>query len=175
MTIFLIIIIVLIAVGVIDIFSLILERLRESASSGQDLTTGRSELWKNYVIYFYSHPSKLLFGGGLSVKIPFRLGPHNAYLELILFLGIIGSSLFCITVYNAVAAAWGSPIRGTSVIFLLTLVMYFFLGVYNSPDLQFELLLVLGYLWLNKANDPETVIGKAGDYDRNQKISLNCE
>lgn len=175
MSIILMILLVLIAIGTIDIFSLIVERLVEGISSGDSLTTGRTGLWKNYTLYFYSHPILLLFGGGLSVKIPFRLGPHNAYLELILFLGIIGSMLFCLTIFNAVAASWSSTIRGTSVPFLLTLVMFFFLGVYNSPDLQFELLLVLGYLWMNKEAISGTEIRKVGDYDRNQEINFNCK
>ena len=76
-------------------------------------------------------------------------------------------------IFNAVAASWSSTIRGTSVPFLLTLVMFFFLGVYNSPDLQFELLLVLGYLWMNKEAISGTEIRKVGDYDRNQEINFN--
>ena len=53
--------------------------------------------------------------------------------------------------------------------------MFFFLGVYNSPDLQFELLLVLGYLWMNKEAISGTEIRKVGDYDRNQEINFNCK
>ena len=148
--------------------------MKEGITSGESLTTGRTDLWKEYILYFCSHPLVLLFGGGLSVKIPFRLGPHNAYLELILFIGIIGSFLFCLTIYNAVAASWSSKTRGTSVPFLLTLVMFFFLGVYNSPDLQFELLLSLGYLWMNKEAESGMDVRKVGDCNRKQEINLNC-
>ena len=174
MSLVLVILIVLIATGVIDVFSMIMERLKEGMTSGEGLTTGRTGLWKDYIMYFYSHPKELLFGGGLSVRIPFRRGPHNAYLELILFIGIIGSFIFCISVFNAVSAAWGLPIRGTPMPLLFTLIMYFFLGMYNSLDLQFELLLVLGYLWLNKSYDLGTEKGKEGDRDRNKEINLNC-
>lgn len=174
MSLILLILLVLIAAGVIDVFSMIMERLREGITSGESLTTGRTDLWKEYSLYFCSHPLVLLFGGGLSVQIPFRLGPHNAYLELILFIGVIGSFLFCLTIYNAVAASWNSKIRGTSVPFLLTLVMFFFLGVYNSPDLQFELLLSLGYLWMNKEAESGTDIWEEGDCNRKQEINLNC-
>ena len=174
MSIILVILIVLIATGVVDIFSMIMERLKEGITSGESLTTGRTSLWKDYILYVCSHPLMLLFGGGLSVKKPFRLGPHNAYLELILFLGIIGSFLFCLTIYNAVAASWGKKIRGTSVPFILTLLMFFFLGVYNSPDLQFELLISLGYMWMNKKAESGIERWEVGDRNRKQEINLDC-
>lgn len=149
--------ILLIAAGAIDAFSLIIERLTEGIGSGGDFTTGRTDIWKNYLSYFYNNPPRLLFGIGLGGTLPFKQAPHNTYLEMLCYIGLIGTFVFCVTIYNAVAAAWNFEIRGSSMPFLCALLMYFFLGVYNSLDLQFELLLILGYLLLNK-NDNSLVV-----------------
>ena len=175
-SVFLVGFLILTAAGYIDVFSMILKRLSEALSSGGDLTTGRADIWKDYVYYFYSHPKSLLFGVGLGGSRPFKMEPHNSYLEIILYLGITGTMIFCMTIYNAVAASWPRPLRGSAVPFMLILIMYFFLGKYNSADLQMELLLLLGYLWMNKeTRAPEIKIRKAGESIRDYEVNLNCE
>ena len=170
------ILVALIAAGTIDDFSLILERLREGITTGDSLTTGRTGIWKDYIYYFYTNPEKLLFGIGLGGSIPFKYAPHNAYLELILYIGLTGTFIFCLTIYNAIKAAWNFAARGLAVPVLCVLLMYFFLGVYNSLDLQVELLLVFGYLCLNKENEEtETTDCKQGEIIRGYEINPDCQ
>ena len=169
-------VLILSAAGYINVFSMILQRLIEGMNSGGNLTTGRADIWKDYVYYFYSHPKNLLFGVGLGGQRPIRMEPHNSYLEIILYIGITGTLLFCMTLYNAVAATWPRPLRGSAMPLILLLIMYFFLGKYNSADLQMELLLILGYLWMNKETGiPEINIDKTGENIQNYEVYLNCE
>ena len=170
------ILIALVAAGSIDAFSLIVERLKEGMGTGDSLTTGRIDLWKGYLEYLYTNPVKLLFGIGLGESLPFIKAPHNAYLEVIIYIGLTGTFIFCLTVYNAVAAAWNFPGRGTAVPFLFALLMYFFLGMYGSPDLQMELLLILGYLRINREdNMADKEMNKRGCINRGYEINLDCK
>lgn len=157
MTLALLVLAFLITIGTIDAFSLIVERLKEGMGTGGNFTTGRTDIWKHYLSYFYTNPPGLLFGVGLGGSLPYKMAPHNTYFEIICYIGLIGTFVFCVTIYNAVAAAWNFHIRGSAMPLLCALLMYFFLGVYNSLDFQFELLLTLGYLLLNK-NDNSIVV-----------------
>ena len=167
---------ILVTAGYIDAFSMILKRLSEGIGSGGDLTTGRTVIWKNYLYYFYSNPMRLLFGVGIGGQGPFELQPHNSYLEIILYLGITGTLIFCMTIYNAVAASWPRPLRGSAAPFVFILIMYFFLGIYMSADFQTELLLILGYLWMNSGEEASEIKSrKAGENTQDYEVCLNCE
>ncbi len=65
-----------------------------------DISTGRFDLWKDYLGYISSSPRTLLFGDGLGA--PYRLmgGPHSTYIETIYFLGILGGTLFLTTILH---------------------------------------------------------------------------
>lgn len=59
------------------------------------VTTGRYELWVEYITYmFRSHPWRLFFGYGLGADAISTFSAHNAYLSMFYQLGLIGSSLF---------------------------------------------------------------------------------
>ena len=73
--------------------SIILERF-----SGDDISTGRFDIWREYLEYIWSSPMTLLFGDGLGSPYYLSHGPHNAYIELIFFLGIVGGAIFVLTV-----------------------------------------------------------------------------
>lgn len=63
------------------------------------LTTGRSTIAETYFSYFYNHPFVLFFGRGFGAS---NLGhdPHNLYIELVYYLGIIGCILYVIAIKN---------------------------------------------------------------------------
>lgn len=58
-----------------------------------DISTGRFEIWSEYLEYIWDSPMTLLFGDGLGAPYYMSHGPHNAYIELIFFLGIVGGAL----------------------------------------------------------------------------------
>lgn len=72
--------------------SVVLYRLF-SASGLNELTTGRAELFAAYLEAILERPSTLLVGVGLSGEA-LNLDPHNLFLELAYYLGVIGLALF---------------------------------------------------------------------------------
>lgn len=72
----------------VTIFSVILYRFR-SATSLDELTTGRSIVFAEYFEAITKDIPSLLFGSGMAAR---GLGkdPHNLYLEILYYLGIVG-------------------------------------------------------------------------------------
>lgn len=74
----------------------ILFRIQKNMQDNADLssvTTGRSDIWMEYIQYLLENPAKLAFGIGLSAKLPFR-APHNYYIETVVYLGLAGGLLY---------------------------------------------------------------------------------
>ena len=81
------------AVGVmmlldISLFEVVLTRFT-SASNLSDLTTGRTEIYQRYWNVISENSSRILFGLGLSAEGLDR-DPHNLFLEVIYYTGIVG-------------------------------------------------------------------------------------
>ena len=56
------------------------------------LTTGRSDIWKEYITFLLNNPFDLCFGQGLtSVLKAFRKGSHNTIIQIFYQLGIFGT------------------------------------------------------------------------------------
>ncbi len=66
------------------------------------ITTGRYDLWKEYLSYLGHNPVALFFGRGLGApSLSSKLSPHNAYISMLYELGIVGTiflvqALYCI-------------------------------------------------------------------------------
>lgn len=65
-----------------------------------DISTGRFELWTDYLGYIGSSPLTLLLGDGFGAGYRPLGGPHNTYIESIYVLGILGSLIFIITILS---------------------------------------------------------------------------
>ena len=129
--------------------------IRERLAGG-DISTGRFDIWKEYLAYIENSPTTLLFGDGLGSSYYLSHGPHNAYIELIFFLGIIGgtimvSTIVCIMGINKFVTHrrfidWS--------LILLFFVMIATLGVVTINDLMFYCML----LWINMNMRKEVTI-----------------
>ncbi len=119
-----------------------LERL-----SGEDISTGRFDIWKNYLVYIFNSPTTLIFGDGLGSSYYMSIGPHNAYIELIFFLGIVGGTIMVsaiICILRAKKFVAHRTFIDISLI-LLFFVMIAALGVLTVNDLMFYCML----LWIS--------------------------
>ncbi len=68
-----------------------------SAASLEQLTTGRSVIYGEYLNYLRDNVRSLLFGEGLSsYLIHFSIRPHNSILELIISWGLFGTMAFAL-------------------------------------------------------------------------------
>ena len=98
-------IVFLVLFGESDMFQTILFRFQEGSSGSADLssmTTGRSDIWMEYLEYFWEHPLVMLFGRGLNADLPFH-APHNYFIETVYYLGIVGGFLYTV-VYATIYA-----------------------------------------------------------------------
>lgn len=65
-----------------------------------DVSTGRFDLWKNYLDYLNTSPWTLFLGDGLGAKYLSAGGPHNTYIESIYFVGIVGSIIYLVMIIS---------------------------------------------------------------------------
>lgn len=76
-------------------FSMMMQRI----FSG-DISTGRFDIWKDYIAYIVSSPITLLFGDGLGAPYRTSGGPHNTYIETIFFIGLVGGMLLLAVLFS---------------------------------------------------------------------------
>lgn len=66
------------------------------SSDLSDITTGRSDRWFIYLEYIVSNINVFLFGEGLGGNNYASISPHNYFIEIFYYLGILGSFLYLI-------------------------------------------------------------------------------
>lgn len=77
----------------LDLISVTVSRLESSSDSG-NLTTGRLDLWKEYLIYIFKSPRVLCFGEGFNALSLNGRAAHNSYIDFIYRFGGVGSVLW---------------------------------------------------------------------------------
>ena len=77
----------------LDLLEIITSRFESSSDSG-DLTTGRLELWKVYVVYILNETRVWFLGAGLNADILSTNAVHNTYIDFVYRFGIIGSMVW---------------------------------------------------------------------------------
>lgn len=132
----------------------IMERL-----SGDDISTGRFDIWSGYLEYILNSTKTLLLGDGLGSPYYLSHGPHNAYIEIVFFLGLFGGGLFIFTIaciINSVKYVNKRTFIHRALIFMF-LVMIATLGIVTVNDLMFYCMLI----WLSMNME-----GKELNYDK---------
>ncbi len=71
-------------------------------SSMSDLTTGRTELWKNYITELMENITLLLFGQGYTNVLVNERASHNSIIQMIYQFGIIGVSFVLSWMYYTI-------------------------------------------------------------------------
>ena len=145
----LLIIVMLVLSGQIEPINVIIDRFMasETAEGGVDinsLTTGRFQLWVNYLEYIVKNIKVILFGDGIAADMIGGRVSHNTYIDIIYHLGIVGGVLF-ITLLGLILSQSAKQkikrnILNYSVLFSVG-VMYFFLGELFGYDLPFHIYL----------------------------------
>jgi O-antigen ligase len=98
----------------IPYFDIYLRRLGVGSFVDQslsDLTTGRSDIWSDYLNLFISDWRIFLFGVGYSLENYNLRQAHSYFLELFIHLGIVGSIIY-LNLLNAVFKPFTMNIRG---------------------------------------------------------------
>ena len=131
--------------GRIDVINLIIYRFKDSANAG-GITTGRADIWGMYVQFFLTHPVQFCLGVGLNSGFLDGQGPHNFYIELLYFLGLIGTLPFLGCIMAIVGGIKTRKRTLANYFGVIVMVMWFFLQMLFNNELYFQILyLVLIY------------------------------
>lgn len=76
-----------------------------------DLTTGRSDIWSDYLKLYLSDWRIFIFGVGYSVEAYNLRQAHNYFLELLVHLGIVGTMIY-FNVLNSIFKPFSVKIKG---------------------------------------------------------------
>jgi O-antigen ligase len=136
--------------GKIELFNNTVERLGK-AEDASSLTTGRSDLWKDYLEYILQNPLVVLCGKGVGAAILHGHAAHNTYIEMVYFLGLCGIAFLLATLVG-LAKMLPRPFKRNMLnygIIVTLLVMYFFLGQIFYFDFAFQIMLAIIVFKLN--------------------------
>lgn len=142
--------------GKIEIFNNVLLRLND-ASDVNSLTTGRTNIWISYFEFFLDNPISMLFGGGFGIPLWKSHGTHNTYIDLIYYLGLIGT-VFLASVFYALSKIRKSPLKHNLLnysVWICIALMYFFLGELFYFDWAFHVTIAIFVSKLDLSNSVE--------------------
>lgn len=117
--------------------------------SATDITNNRTNIWGQYLSYFNSSIKTLILGDGIGTAYYNGVGPHNTYIEMIYFLGIIGSSIY-IAMYGCILKM-GRLVEKRRLInyslLIILMIMSATLGMLFSNDFGF--LMIIVWMFMN--------------------------
>ena len=138
--------------GIFPIFDIIITRFQTGDGSISSMTTGRTEIWMDYLHFMKSNPWRLIFGNGLGVGyLHTRRGfnaAHNFYIELLYHLGIVGESILFL-VFRSILQSVQRPIKRNFIQYsgiIGTAIMYATLNQLFSFELPVQMLTAI-FLW----------------------------
>ncbi len=76
-----------------DLIGMVLTRFK-GASNISDFTTGRTEIWLNYIEAFIDKPLLLLFGKGFTSLLIFEKATHSTIIQAVYQFGLVGCVFF---------------------------------------------------------------------------------
>lgn len=79
----------------------VLRLTKDSAGDLSSVTTGRSDIWIAYIKEMLRSFRTLFFGAGLGQIL--EKGSHNTYIEMIYYIGLIGSALYFFVLKSSIA------------------------------------------------------------------------
>lgn len=86
-----------------DVITTILFRITSELSSNKGfsaVTSGRTELWMYYIDYLLDNLVVLIFGAGLGAGNLWVGASHNFYIDMLYYLGIIGTFIYIFCLYK---------------------------------------------------------------------------
>lgn len=120
----------------------LLRFMGDSSSSLEQVTTGRSDIWMDYVEALLEDFKMLFCGNGLNAILETAgKGAHNTYLESLFSLGIFGTTILLSAIGFAIGKI--SLKNAVWVPFILLLVRMFAIGILTYDNLWFYLLILV--------------------------------
>ena len=111
-----------------------------------DISTGRFEIWEKYLHHLSESPKTLLFGDGIGASYLSGSAPHNTFIEILYFVGILGGILFVLALLSLFLSKKNDNKRNlvNFALPILLFIMIMSLGCMTINDLMFYCML----MWL---------------------------
>lgn len=133
----------------LSLLSLIEARF-SSANGVNDLTTGRTEIWTEYIRYIFGNAKCLFWGDGFNT-FSLRKAAHNTYIDFIYRFGIVGTILWWR--YFALSNSYIKKVNGKKTLLnvpgLVLLLGVFFLSAFHFQQFWCCIFLVMISPYLN--------------------------
>lgn len=118
--------------------------------SASDISNNRFDIWQNYLTYIGSNVKSLFLGVGIGGSYYNDVGPHNFYIEIVYFLGLIGGFIY-FTIYAILLNKKQNQYmkRGffNYIMIFVIMIMFATLGMLFSNDFPF--LIMVGWIFMN--------------------------
>lgn len=148
-----IILVLAIFAGKIEAFNTVISRFTASDDISS-LTTGRTDIWLNYLKYLANNLLNLAFGVGFGGSLVGALGAHNTYIDLIYYLGITGSIILValfVSVLRINKPKNKRNLLNFSAVITIA-IMYFFISELFYFDWPFHIILAVMAIGTNTKN-----------------------
>ncbi len=140
-------------------FAIVITRLT-SGSGLSDFTTGRTDIFMTYIGAIFTNAKTLLFGRGLAVS-NLGMDPHNLFLEIAYYTGIVGLILFLCFFFALLkvmrnkteAVANKNPVAKYSALFMFFILYNTLHGLFAPVTYGGLFLAVLSILIVKKEED----------------------
>lgn len=122
--------------------------MQQRMDDGNSLTTGRTDLWMEYLDYIYQHPDVMLFGSGIGLENLLFKAPHNTYVDILFHLGLVGGFLLIVSIINS-GRTYCKNIQLNLLnrsVWISILITYFFLSQLHGYE--FTIHFMLGFMVL---------------------------
>lgn len=117
-------------------------RFINSMGSVSDLTTGRTDIWSNYIAAIWGNIKILFFGNGINGELVNGKAPHNTYIELIYSMGILGVMIYIFVLHECLKKRHKARNIIQYLPMMLLLIRFFAIGLLTYDNLWFYLTLV---------------------------------
>lgn len=115
-----------------------------------DISNNRFIIWNNYLSYLGNSLKTLFLGDGIGAPYYYGVGPHNFYIEIIYYLGIIGGIVYLFLYASILFKKQDRIIKRGILDYAMTfvlLIMFGTLGMLFSNDFPF--IVMMDWVFLN--------------------------
>ena len=124
-------------------------RLNEDPSSDlSSITTGRTDIWFEYIKTTLKNVKTLFFGAGLGMQL--ERAPHNTYLEMVYYIGAVGVVLYLFVFKSSIAIKKFPKNIIYYVPILIILIRFMGIGMFIQDTLWYYMVIIC--LLLKEAN-----------------------
>lgn len=118
-------------------------RFMNSMGSISDLTTGRTDIWLNYISVIWGNIKILFLGNGINGELVNGRGTHNTYIEVLYSLGIVGTIVLIAVLYICLQVNTKKKPAIQYMPLIILLIRFLAIGLLTYDNLWFYLVIAI--------------------------------